>query len=354
VATATRSQEVSASGHAQTGGFPTTEALASGHEEPFYLCLRQDAQPQEETLRDDEPFSLSLSMPATAPLTRPALPALPMPPPAAPAASRPTSAATAPPATPVRTSSGGSHLSGNWEGKARLERREPCPAGLPDGFSRWTTASTVSSSAEQSEQADRCSTAIARSWELVQAMGVEEVGESMLRHFFELQPDAEDLFTDPQVCAKYWDWDWSSNEHGNPAACVRPALRRLAARILNLVGCAVAGQHKAHKLMPALVQLGTRHVAYGAREEHVAPMGQALMAALGEWLGEEAFTPEVEHAWSVVYGFVSASLLSGMSGGRAAPPAAGQQNCRKAFSAPLTPPAHSKSRPTLLQHHHSA
>jgi len=88
----------------------------------------------------------------------------------------------------------------------------------------------------------------------------------------------------------------------------------MSAKILNLVGNSVAGQHDMQQLVPMLVELGMRHGSYGAREEHFALLGKALTCTLREVLGEEDFPPEAERAWSLVYNFVSATMLGGALG----------------------------------------
>lgn len=54
-----------------------------------------------------------------------------------------------------------------------------------------------------------------------------------------------------------------------------------------------------------------RHASYGVSPEHLAVLGQALVQTLQRCLGD-SFTPEVEMAWTVVYNFVSASMIAGL------------------------------------------
>jgi len=65
------------------------------------------------------------------------------------------------------------------------------------------------------------------------------------------------------------------------------------------------------ELMPALAELGARHVAYGADEGDFAAVKQALMATLREMLGD-AMTVEAEVAWSQTYDTMAASMVRGM------------------------------------------
>jgi hemoglobin-like flavoprotein len=62
----------------------------------------------------------------------------------------------------------------------------------------------------------------------------------------------------------------------------------------------VKGLEKPETILPAVRSLGQRHVAYGVKDEHYATVGAALLWTLGQGLGE-AFTHEVEDAWTTAY-----------------------------------------------------
>ena len=53
-------------------------------------------------------------------------------------------------------------------------------------------------------------------------------------------------------------------------------------------------------IVPAVQDLGRRHVAYGVEAQHYDTVGAALLWTLGTGLGD-AFTPEVKEAWTVAY-----------------------------------------------------
>ena len=61
-------------------------------------------------------------------------------------------------------------------------------------------------------------------------------------------------------------------------------------------------------LVPAAQGLARRHVAYGAKPEHYAVVGQALLDTLAKGLGD-AFTPEVREAWTTAYGLLSKVMI---------------------------------------------
>jgi hemoglobin-like flavoprotein len=62
----------------------------------------------------------------------------------------------------------------------------------------------------------------------------------------------------------------------------------------------VKGLEKPETILPAVRSLGQRHVAYGVKDEHYATVGAAFLWTLGQGLGE-AFTHEVEEAWTTAY-----------------------------------------------------
>lgn len=57
-----------------------------------------------------------------------------------------------------------------------------------------------------------------------------------------------------------------------------------------------------------LTRLAERHVGYGAEPEHYPVVGEALVGALKEQLGD-AWTHEVEQAWLETYGIVSSVMI---------------------------------------------
>lgn len=94
-----------------------------------------------------------------------------------------------------------------------------------------------------------------------------------------------------------------------------PSLQRLfrgdmeaqGARLMQMIGVAVAKLDEPEVLMPALRQLGRRHAGYGVQDEHYETVGAALLKTLQQGLGA-AWTPEVESAWIDVYGVLAATM----------------------------------------------
>ena len=78
-------------------------------------------------------------------------------------------------------------------------------------------------------------------------------------------------------------------------------------KLMQMLAAAVNGLDRLDQLIPVVEDLGRRHVAYGVREEHYDTVGAALLWTLRKGLGD-AFTPEVEDAWTAVYGLLASTM----------------------------------------------
>lgn len=65
-----------------------------------------------------------------------------------------------------------------------------------------------------------------------------------------------------------------------------------------------------HYLKTILQNLGERHVSYGARQEHYAMVGAALLKTFESYLGTD-WTPNVKQAWTDAYGAIVDMMLAG-------------------------------------------
>jgi hemoglobin-like flavoprotein len=63
----------------------------------------------------------------------------------------------------------------------------------------------------------------------------------------------------------------------------------------------LSGLEKFDRLKPGLEALARQHVRFGVRPEHFAPLGEALIWALAEALGDD-FSLETREAWEAAYG----------------------------------------------------
>ncbi|HXE87562.1 MAG TPA: globin family protein [Hyphomicrobiaceae bacterium] len=71
-------------------------------------------------------------------------------------------------------------------------------------------------------------------------------------------------------------------------------------KLMAMLATAVTNLHQVETIMPAVRELGRRHVGYGVEETHYAPVGEALIWTLDKGLGP-AFTPQVKGAWVSAY-----------------------------------------------------
>jgi hemoglobin-like flavoprotein len=74
-----------------------------------------------------------------------------------------------------------------------------------------------------------------------------------------------------------------------------------------MISVAVGALSKRERIVLAVRQLGQRHAAYGVEPRHYELVRIALLWALGKCLAE-AFTPDVEAAWAVTYGFLAQTM----------------------------------------------
>ena len=72
------------------------------------------------------------------------------------------------------------------------------------------------------------------------------------------------------------------------------------AKLMKMIGIAVRGLTRLDDIVPAVQQLGKRHVGYGVEDSHYDTVAAALLYTLGAGLGD-AFTEEVKAAWTDVY-----------------------------------------------------
>ena len=112
----------------------------------------------------------------------------------------------------------------------------------------------------------------------------ETAAQLFYARLFELDPDLELLFK------------------GN--------LTEQGRKLMQMLGVAVASLDRMEQLLPALQSLGSRHVNYGVRDKDYETVGRALLWTLRKGLGE-AFTPDVEAAWSNVYATLASAMQSG-------------------------------------------
>lgn len=71
-------------------------------------------------------------------------------------------------------------------------------------------------------------------------------------------------------------------------------------KLMGMIATAVNNLHQVETIVPAVQDLGRRHVNYGVTTDHYKPVGEALIWTLEKGLGD-AFTPDVKSAWLATY-----------------------------------------------------
>jgi len=78
-------------------------------------------------------------------------------------------------------------------------------------------------------------------------------------------------------------------------------------KLMKMINTAVNGLDRLDEIVPAVQQLGVRHIGYGVKDEHYDTVGAALLWTLEAGLGD-AFTEEVKESWATVYGLLADTM----------------------------------------------
>jgi hemoglobin-like flavoprotein len=122
---------------------------------------------------------------------------------------------------------------------------------------------------------------VQKTWEKVLPIS-ESAATRFYSRLFELDPSTRPLFA-----------------HSN-----MPEQRK---KLMNVIDMAVNGLDTLDKLIPAVRNLGRRHVSYGVTHEQYSSVGSALIWTLEQGLGTD-FTPEVREAWTTVYALLADTM----------------------------------------------
>ena len=87
-------------------------------------------------------------------------------------------------------------------------------------------------------------------------------------------------------------------------------------KLMATLAVVVNGLNKLDAILPAASALAKRHVGYGVKAAHYAPVGAALLWTLEKGLGP-SWTPEVAAAWTLAYTTLSGFMI-GQAYGRGA------------------------------------
>ena len=77
-------------------------------------------------------------------------------------------------------------------------------------------------------------------------------------------------------------------------------LKEQKKKLIGMLATAVTNLHQVDKIIPAVEDLGRRHVKYGVTSKHYEPVGTALLWTLEKGLGDH-FTPPLKAAWTETY-----------------------------------------------------
>lgn len=78
-------------------------------------------------------------------------------------------------------------------------------------------------------------------------------------------------------------------------------------KLMKMIATAVYGLDRLEEIVPAVEDLGKRHVNYGVRDQDYETVGEALIWTLQQGL-DDGFTPEIKDAWIAVYGLLAGTM----------------------------------------------
>jgi len=78
-------------------------------------------------------------------------------------------------------------------------------------------------------------------------------------------------------------------------------------KLMAILNTAVNALDKLDTIVPAIQDMGKRHVTYGVKDEHYDTVGEALIWTLGAGLKDD-FTDATKAAWIGVYTLVSTTM----------------------------------------------
>jgi nitric oxide dioxygenase len=80
-------------------------------------------------------------------------------------------------------------------------------------------------------------------------------------------------------------------------------------KLMTTLDVVVNGLKNLDVVLPAARALAVKHVGYGVKAAHYAPVGEALIWTLDRGLGAD-FTSEVRSAWLAAYGALSGVMIA--------------------------------------------
>ena len=90
-------------------------------------------------------------------------------------------------------------------------------------------------------------------------------------------------------------------------------MRIQGVKLMTMLAMVVYHLHEPGQILPAIRDLGARHVGYGVKPADYEALKDALLWTLGQALGEE-FTPPARDAWTVCYDELAGAMQAAASG----------------------------------------
>ena len=88
-------------------------------------------------------------------------------------------------------------------------------------------------------------------------------------------------------------------------------------KLMQMLAVAVNGLNNLEAILPAVQELGRKHVDYGVTAAHYQPVGEALLWTLEQGLGE-AFDDDTRAAWAAAYGLLAGVMCDAAAEAQAA------------------------------------
>lgn len=114
----------------------------------------------------------------------------------------------------------------------------------------------------------------------------DKTADLFYSHLFEIAPDLKPLFANANM-----------GEQGS--------------KLLTMIAAVVRSLNDFHRVLPAIQEMGERHVAYGVKKEHYPLLGESLLWTLEQSLGD-GFTPATKEAWTNVYNSIADIATQGV------------------------------------------
>lgn len=80
-------------------------------------------------------------------------------------------------------------------------------------------------------------------------------------------------------------------------------------KLMQILGVAVSSLKNLEAIVPAVQDLGRRHVKYGVRPQHYNTVAEAILWMLAHTLGSQ-FTPEIKQDWTDVYTVLAETMIA--------------------------------------------